>query len=64
MVGGRWCLAQVLLPVSPHACLTLINPALGANSYLKVMVPKSINVTFWEQQKKKKAVAMVSKFLI
>jgi hypothetical protein len=38
-------------PSPPHA-LGLSNSALGTNSYLKVMVPKSTNVTFWEQQKK------------
>jgi hypothetical protein len=33
----------------PTSCLEL-NQSLEATSYLKVMVSKSTNVTFWEQQ--------------
>jgi hypothetical protein len=34
---------------SPTLHQSLTDPALGANSYLKVMVPKSTNVTFQTQ---------------
>jgi hypothetical protein len=34
----------------PTSCLGTDQPRLGANSYLKVMVPKSTNVTFQKQQ--------------
>jgi hypothetical protein len=53
--GGQWFLAQALLPAPPHTHLSLTDPDLEANSYLKVMVPKRTNVTFWEQKKKKKS---------
>jgi hypothetical protein len=50
---GQCGFVQAPLPAPPHA-LSLTNPALGANSCLKVMVPKTTNITFWEQLKKKK----------
>jgi hypothetical protein len=58
-VGG--CFAQAPFPVPPHT-LSLTNTVLGASSYLKVMVPKSTNVTF--QEHIKMGIAMVSKLLI
>jgi hypothetical protein len=48
--GGWWHFAQAPFPAPPHA-LSLTNPALGANSYLKVMVPKSTNITFRNNKK-------------
>jgi hypothetical protein len=47
-------------PIPPHAW-NVTDQALGANSYLKVMVPKSTNVTFQEQ--KKMGIAVVSKLI-
>jgi hypothetical protein len=59
--GGRQHFAQVSFPTSPHTS-GLNDPGLRPNSYLKVMVPKSTNITFWEQQKM--SVTIVSKLLI
>jgi hypothetical protein len=59
---GDWqCFVQAPFSAPPHT-LGLTNRALRVNSYLKVMVPKSTNITFWEQQKM--GVAMVSKLII
>jgi hypothetical protein len=48
--GRRWHLAQAPLPAPPHSLGHWTQP-LKANCYLKVIVPKSTNVTFQEQQK-------------